>query len=171
MSARRAVTAASAVTVGVTTGVLFSFAVGVMPGLHDLPDDEFITAFQHIDDAITNPLFTVVAFTGGAVALVAATVMERRDMRSPRFVLNAAASLLYIAGVVVVTMAGNVPKNDRLGKIDVATSTLAQLAAARSAFEGSWNTLNVVRTVAGVAALALVAVAATIRPRLKENTS
>ena len=51
-------------------GFLFAFAVVVMPGLRNLPDREFIRAFQEIDGVIQRgqPLFGAV-WLGSALAL------------------------------------------------------------------------------------------------------
>ena len=75
-----------------------------------------------------NPLFIGGAFMGGAASLVAATVAHRHE--PARFRLLAAASAAYVLGVVGVTMAGNVPLNEKLAEISVATASGAEVAAA-----------------------------------------
>ena len=144
-------------TVGLTSGVMFDWQVTVMPGLGELPDREFVSSFQALDRAIMNPLFIGGAFLGGAAFLVAATVAHRQARGRVR--LLAAASALYVVGVVGVTIAGNVPLNERLQDIDVASASSAEVAAARADFEGPWNRLHVVRTGASVLSLALVGLA------------
>ncbi|MDN5861738.1 MAG: DUF1772 domain-containing protein [Pseudonocardia sp.] len=124
-----------------------------MPGLGQLPDAEFIDAFQAIHRAIMNPLFIGGAFMGGAASLVAATAAHRRE--SGRFRLLAAASAVYVLGVVGVTIAGNVPLNEKLAKLSAATASGAEMAAARSDFEAPWNRLHLVRTGAAVGSLVL----------------
>ena len=62
-----------------------------------------------------NPLFIGGAFMGGAASLVAATVAHRQE--PARLRLLAAASAVYALGVVDVTMAGNVPLNEKLAKV------------------------------------------------------
>jgi uncharacterized membrane protein len=147
----------AATTVGLTSGVMFCYQVAIMPGLGQLPDREFIAAFQAIDRSIVNPIFVVGSFLGGAVWLVAATAAHRRAAR--RFRWLAAASAIYVIGVVGVTLAGHVPMNQRLAQFPVASSTDQQAAVARSAFEAPWNDLHVVRTGASVASLLLVCLA------------
>ena len=66
----------AAVTVGVTAGVMFCYQVSIMPGLRKLPDEQFITTFQDIDEETVNPLFVGVMFIGGLVFLVAASVLH-----------------------------------------------------------------------------------------------
>lgn len=154
---RKALLALAATTVGLTSGVMFCYQVAVMPGLGQLPDRQFVTAFQAIDRSIVNPVFLVGTFLGGAVWLVAATAVHRRERR--RFRLLAAASAIYVLGVVLVTVAGHVPMNERLARVTVASSSDAEVALARSEFEGPWNQLHLVRTGASVVSLVLVSLA------------
>lgn len=151
---RKALLTLAATTVGLTSGVMFCYQVAVMPGLGRLPDREFVTAFQATDRSIVNPVFLVGTFLGGAVWLVAAAVAHRRERR--RFRLLAAASAVYVLGVVPVTLVGHVPMNERLAGVTVAVASDAEVTAARSEFEGPWNRLHIVRTGAAVASLVLV---------------
>ena len=128
-----------------------------MPGLGDLPDAEFIAAFQALDRAIMNPLFIGGAFMGGAATLVAATVAHRQEPARSR--LLAAASAVYALGVVGVTMAGNVPLNEKLAEVSVATASPAEMSTARMDFEGPWKKLHLVRTGAALGSLVLVSLA------------
>jgi hypothetical protein len=49
MNATGIVLVLATLAVGVTAGVMFCYQIAVMPGLHQLGDREFISAFQHID--------------------------------------------------------------------------------------------------------------------------
>ncbi|MBA3780977.1 MAG: DUF1772 domain-containing protein, partial [Nocardioides sp.] len=115
---RKALMTLAATTVGLTSGVMFDWQVAVMPGLGELPDREFVSAFQALDRAIMNPLFIWGTFLGGAAFVVAAAAAHRQERG--RFRLLAAASAVYVLGVMGVTMAGNVPLNERLADVDVA---------------------------------------------------
>jgi uncharacterized membrane protein len=157
MSAADVLLALATTTVGVTAGVMFCYWTAVMPGLHELGDREFVLAFQQIDRKIVNPLFVMVTFLGGAALLVAGTVVEGID--SDRFGLLAAASLLYVIGVVGITVVWHVPRNATLARVAVSHTTSEDVARVRSDFEPSWNRLHGVRTLAAVASLALVAIA------------
>lgn len=152
---------AATASVGLSAGVLFCYQVAVMPGLASLDDRGFVTTFQSIDRAIVGPVYLGLAFFGAAAALGVATAVQRGRARA----LLGLATAIYLVGVVGVTMAWHVPHNDALKAIDVATSSDAALAAAREGFEGTWTRLNLVRTVAATASLALVARAATVARR------
>ena len=163
---RKALLTAATTTAGLTAGVFFDWQVTVMPGLEELPDAEFIATFQALDRAVKNPLFIGGAFIGGAASLVAATVAHRQEPARSR--LLAAASAVYALGVVGVTMAGNVPLNEKLAQVSVATASPAEMATARMDFEGPWKALHLVRTAAALASLVLVSLAMRSRDKTTE---
>jgi uncharacterized membrane protein len=88
------------------------------------------------------------------VLLPLATFLSR-DAEGARFALLLSASVVYIVGSFGVTVAGNVPLNEKIARADAS----AGAAAARAAFERPWNRLHTVRTVASIAATVLVFVA------------
>jgi uncharacterized membrane protein len=145
------------VTVGITAGVMFCYQIALMPGLHQLADREFIDAFQHIDRKIVNPLFVVVAFLGGAVMLVVGTALQGPG--SLRFGLLVAASVVYVVGVVIVTLAWHVPRNTELDRLPVSTVAPEHAARARKKFEAPWMRLHIVRTIAATASLCMLSAA------------
>ncbi len=153
---RKALLTAATTTAGLTAGVFFDWQVTVMPGLEELPDAEFIATFQALDRAVKNPLFIGGAFMGGAASLLAATVAHRHEPARLRHL--AAASAVYMAGVGV-TLAGNVPLNEKLGEVLLATASPAEMATARMDFEGPWKALHLVRTAAALGSLVLVSLA------------
>ena len=162
---RKALLTAATTTAGLTAGVFFDWQVTVMPGLEELPDAEFIATFQALDRAVKNPLFIGGAFMGGAVSLVAAAVAHRHEPARLRHL--AAASAAYLVGVGV-TLAGNVPLNEKLAQVSVATASPAEMATARMDFEGPWKALHLVRTAAALASLVLVSLAMRSRDKTTE---
>lgn len=161
MNVKRILLTLATTAVGICAGVMFCYQVAIMPGIGRLPDREFIGAFQAMDDEIVNPLFVGLVFLGGAVLLILTTAAHRDE--PCLFRLLAVAAGIYVAGVVVVTIAGNVPKNETLADFQVAASTSPEAAAARGDFEDSWNRLHVVRTLASVASLAMLSAAQLVR--------
>jgi len=85
--------------------------------------------------------------------LPVATWMHRGD--SVQCGLLLAASVVYIVGVLGVTMAGNVPLNEALDRFDAGTATVAQMARQRELFEGPWMALHSWRSVAAVVSFML----------------
>ena len=128
-------------------GLLFAFAVVIMPGIKNLDDAAFIRAFQTIDRIIQNnqPLFMFV-WAGSVLALIGSAVTAIGALTGVDRLLIIVATLLYLLGVQVPTIAINIPLNNQLQKLDVASMTGAARQRARETFEARWNRWNVIRT-------------------------
>jgi uncharacterized membrane protein len=128
-------------------GLLFVFAIVVMPGIKRLPDREFIRAFQVMDGVIQNnqPLFVLV-WVGSAVTLLAAAVIGLGQLEGVGRLLIIVATLAYIFGVQLPTVTINVPLNNKLQTLDVAVASGTEQKMARNAFEPRWNRWNAIRT-------------------------
>lgn len=134
-------------------GLFFAFSVAVNGALHRLKDSEYVAAMQSINLVILNPVFLLTFFVPVLLLPLAAYL---HSAIFPRFALLLAASLLYIVGTIGVTMAGNVPLNERLARFDLGAADGAEIARARAEYERPWNRLNGVRTAASIAATFLV---------------
>lgn len=140
---------------GLLAGVLYAFNVAIVPALRSIQPTEHIAAMQAINSKIKNPVF-MLSFLGPTVLLPLAAFLHRAD---PSFPLLVAAAALHILGANGVTIAGNLPLNDRLEKIDVRRLSEAEAEPIREAYQrrGSpWMRLHAVRTLAEIAATALV---------------
>jgi uncharacterized membrane protein len=129
-------------------GLLFVFAVVVMPGIGSLSDRDFIRAFQVIDRVVQNnqPLFLLV-WVGSAVAVLVAAVLGVWHLGGIDRWLVIGAAVIYVIGVQAPTITINVPLNDTLQRLDVSTMSEPARQQARLNFEPRWNQWNVVRTV------------------------
>ncbi len=139
-------------------GFLFAFATVVMPGIGRLDDKGFLRAFQEIDGVIQRgqPLFVLV-WAGSVLALVTSMVLGISQLDGADRLLLVAATLVYILGVQLPTFVINVPLNNVLQRVDLAETSGAEQARARSEFEPAWNRSNVFRTAcASVATLLLL---------------
>jgi len=145
---RRWLLGAAAVTTGLNAGVYFGWATGVMPGLANASDHTFVETMNEINDVIVNPAFMSVLF-GAPVLTGIAAVTEKGAMR-PWLLAALGANV----ATFLVTMAANVPLNDTLAAVDLATDDLRR---AREDFETPWVAWNIVRTVTSTAAAALIA--------------
>jgi len=149
----------SAFLCSLVAGFLFAYAVVVMPGIKNLTDREFIRTFQVTDRVIqnNNPLFIFV-WLGSAIAIIVASVYGVGDLQGFDLFLLAVASLAYILGVQVLTIAINLPLNNALQKIDVDVLNDTDIKKARNDFESRWNSTNVIRTAiaCGVSILLIV---------------
>lgn len=133
---------AATITVGLTAGLFFAFAVAVMPGLARTDAATFVRAMQRINVAIVNPVFLVV-FLGPLPTLALGAA------RGPSRTWATAALVLY-AATVAITVAGNIPLNNALMKVPTDQGG-AVLEAGRAEFETRWNRLHLIRTVAVIA--------------------
>jgi uncharacterized membrane protein len=136
-------------------GLLFVFAIVVMPGIRSLNDREFIRAFQVMDGVIQNnqPLFVLV-WVGSVVALVTSAVFGIGQLDGVGRLLIIFAALAYILGVQLPTITINIPLNNKLQTLDVEAMNETTQKKARNDFEPRWIRWNSIR--AALASLASV---------------
>lgn len=146
------------------TGLLFTFALLIMPGLGKLEDHVFLQSFQEIDGIIqrNHPIFIAV-WLGSILSLLIATLMGFDQLdRLPQGLLTTATAL-YLLGVQLPTFRGNVPLNNQLRTLDLMTMNETELAETRRSFEPAWNRLNLFRTSICLAVAILLIVVAILR--------
>lgn len=124
-------------------GFLFAFAIVTMPGIKSLNDREFIRAFQVMDRVIQNnhPIFVLV-WVGSVAALVISAVLGIGRLDGVERLLIIFATLAYLFGVQLPTIAINIPLNNKLQTLDVGEMNETTQHAARKDFEPSWNRWN-----------------------------
>ena len=143
---------------GIVGGVFFAFSTFVMKALAQLPASQGVAAMQRINVVVLNPLFLGV-FLGTALLAAACVVMSVPGWSTPRSILLLASGALYLVGSFLVTMALNVPRNERLAGLDPASSQAAEYWVA---YLREWSLWNHVRSAASVASAACSAVALAI---------
>lgn len=146
-----ALTITSALGSGIVAGVFFAFSSFVMAALARLPANQGIEAMQSINVTVINPLFMLILFGTGLIC-VALSVVVYLAWPQPRGLLLIAAAVIYIVGVLVVTMAGNVPLNDTLAATN---PQAAEAAAWWAGYLRDWLTWNHVRTIASALSMTL----------------
>lgn len=134
------------------TGIVFTFALLVMPGTGKLADREFLRAFQEMDGIIqrSHPIFITV-WVGSNSALLASVILAFGRLDGLPLALLLASTVVYYLGVQLPTILGNIPLNNRLQKLNLETMGPEPLASARSQFERPWNRLNMLRTCVALA--------------------
>lgn len=150
-----AATLATALGCGLVADVFFAFSTFVMSALKRLSAAQGIAAMQSINELAVTPAFMAVLFGTAAacLGLVAWAVISLGE-RPAALVL--AGGALYIIGTIGVTIARNVPLNDRLAKLH------PQGAAAAGRWDEyvtKWTAWNHVRTAAALAAAATLTIA------------
>ena len=153
-----ALTFFAAIGSGLVGGVFFAFSTFVMQALTRLRPAQGIAAMQSINVTVLNRWFFI-PFFGTAAACVALVVSSLSGWREPGSWLRLVASGLYLVGTILVTIVGNVPRNNALAAVDAES---ADGAAVWARYVPGWTRWNTLRTAAALAAattlmLALVA--------------
>ena len=144
-------------------GLFYAYSCSVNVGLNRLSDGEYLRAMQSINKAILNPWFFA-SFLGTLILLPICTwSIFKIETGSASFYFLLAATVIYMIAVFGVTMAGNVPLNNMLDKIDIASSTINEVKGLRARFENPWNRLHLIRTLGSVSSLLLALAAMVIR--------
>jgi uncharacterized membrane protein len=150
-----AATLVSALGCGLVAGVFFAFSSFVMAALRRLKPEEGIAAMQAINILAVTPAFMTALFGTAAacLGLVVWAVISRGEQPAA---LVLAGGALYIVGSIGVTIACNVPLNNRLAALHPQG---ADAAGYWAKYVSTWTAWNHVRTVAALAAAALLTVA------------
>jgi uncharacterized membrane protein len=140
----------AALGTGMMGGLFFAFSTSVMGAFARLPAPQGIVAMQSINVVILNPVFFV-AFFGTALLCVVLAIAAffRWGEAGSAWLLT--GSILYLAGIILVTMIFNVPLNNALAAVDPANT---QGAVVWTRYLAEWVPWNHVRAVAGLSALA-----------------
>lgn len=128
-------------------GVFFAFSSFIMKSLARLPSSEGIAAMQSINVVVLNRSFlgTFMGTAAIALLLIVLSIAQWGSDASPLFLTGA---VLYLVGTFVVTIAGNVPLNNRLA----ATEPDENAGPIWDHYLERWTQFNSLRTVAAIAA-------------------
>lgn len=110
---------------GLMAGVFFAFSIAIMPALRRVPATQAIAVMQVTNRAIVNPVFLLV-FLGTALLNLGALPMAWW-VGSLGLALSA---LIYLLGALAVTVAGNIPRNNALDRLDPLAPTAPGLLGA-----------------------------------------
>lgn len=155
MTIENVVLVAGGVLAGLHAGLLYDFAIDVVPSMQKLKPKAHIEMFQAIDKTITNLLFFP-SFFGPIVLLPLAAFLFRGE---PQFPWLVAAAIIQIFGCNAVTIRKHLPLNTELAKVDTHKISDAEAEKVRLTFQGPgsiWNRFHAVRTLAGIIATTLV---------------
>jgi uncharacterized membrane protein len=139
-------TFAASLGAGIIGGVFFAFSSFVMPALARLPPSQGVAAMQSINVTVLNRLFLDV-FVGTAVLCLVLCARSVMAWAEPGARFGLIASLLYLVGVIAVTRAFHIPRNDALGTVAAESAEAAELW---SRYLVEWCFWNHVRGAAAV---------------------
>jgi uncharacterized membrane protein len=145
-----ALTFAAALGCALAAGVFFAFSTFVMAGLDRAASASAVAAMQGINRAAPGPPLMTVLF-GSAVLCLAVAVVALLGNAGAAGGFAAAGGVAYLLGTVGITMAANVPLNDRLDRVDAEGP---EAAAEWHHYHRRWRAWNHVRTLTSLAATA-----------------
>jgi uncharacterized membrane protein len=119
-----------------------------MSGLDRLAPEHGLLAMQSINRRAVTPAFMTALFAPAALCVAVAI--------GDGSALAIAGAALYLLGPIGTTIAGNVPLNDALERLDPADP---QAAARWRDYSRRWTALNHLRVALGIAAAALLVAA------------
>jgi len=135
----------SVILTGLSAGLFYAWSVSVIPGTQNVMDTVYLETMQSINRAILNPAFYLIFF-GSLLFLSGASIYEFHSSKLT-FWLLLSASIFYLIGTVGITALGNVPLNDQLNVLDLATMNADKMTEFRNFYEINWNRLHLIRTV------------------------
>ena len=137
-------------------GLLFGFAIVVMPGIAKLSDKEYLLTFKHMDGIIQNnqPLFVLV-WVGSILSVILTLVFGIMNLKGEQLYLLAGAASVYLVGVQLPTFRVNIPLNNELQNLDIEELEETQAKSSRTKFETPWNRWNRIRTINAIVAVSM----------------
>lgn len=141
----------SALLCSLVAGLVFTFAIVVMPGVRRLGDLAFLQSFKAMDRVIQNnqPVFILV-WVGSAVVLLVSTVLGVWQLEGLDRILLIVACAIYLFGVHFPTITINIPLNNHLQSQDLEAMTTPELSDTKAKFESRWLRWNAIRTVLAI---------------------
>ncbi len=139
---------------GLMAGLFFIFSNTVMRALGQLQLSQGIAAMQSINRVILNPLFLSVFFgtAGGSLFLLVSIIWR---WSQPKSMYLLAGSILYLTGVMLVTIRLNVPLNNTLESMSSGDPKAEQFWANYLNRWTMWNHVRTVTALLGTAAFIL----------------
>lgn len=149
----------SALLCSLVAGLVFTFAIIVMPGIKNLGDLDYLRSFKAMDRVIQNnqPVFILV-WLGSAVVLLLSTVLGIWQLEGLNRILLVAACVIYVFGVHVPTITINIPMNNHLQSQNLESMTPPELMKTKAIFESRWLRWNAIRTALAILTTTLLLV-------------
>ena len=141
---------------GLVAGIFFAFSTFVMRTLGQLPENQGIAAIKAINVKVLNTWFFLAFFGTGAVCLRVAFLALGSGAGTHRAYLLAVRAL-YLVGCLLVTVAFNLPLNNRPASAEPDSPGAEALWA--HYLSSRWTLWNHVSTAASLAAAGLFATA------------
>ncbi|WP_191600852.1 DUF1772 domain-containing protein [Marinomonas algicola] len=140
------------VITGIMAGIYFAFSVFIMKSLSQLPNIEGARAMNRINDVIIKTVFLPL-FLGSTFWYAGLIIWSFVNWQSGQSTLIISASLVYIVGMFLITVIGNVPLNK---KLKVSENDEKELSKTWPYYLQKWTQFNHLRTLSAMISLALL---------------
>ena len=140
-------------------GLVFTFAIIVMPGIKKLEDLAYLQSFKAMDRVIQDnqPVFLLV-WLGSVVTMFISTALGIWQLGGLDRMILVVACLIFVLGVHLPTITINIPLNNRLQSLDLETMTTDELLKTKAEFEHRWLRWNSIRTILAIITTVLLIV-------------
>lgn len=145
----------SAISVGIMAGVYYTFSAFVMRSLDAIEAPSGMLAMQSINRTIVRSSFLPIFF-GSTLACAVLAVIAVLNLSAPGAIWTLIGSTLYVIGMFVVTVAGNVPLNNQLEATKADSPEGAEMWAS---YMRKWIVWNHVRTIACIVSTVMLVLA------------
>ncbi len=142
----------AAISAGIMAGVYFTFSFFAMRALAELGDEAGARAMQSINVVIQRSFFLPLFFAS-TLACAALVVLGLTGFAGANAMWVIAGGAVYVIGMFVVTLIGNVPLNNRLDAVDPASE---EGAVMWREYLARWTPLNHIRTFACTLAMGML---------------
>ena len=140
----------SILSCSLVTGLIFTYAIVVLPGFSKLDDKEYLRAFQVTDEVIQNnqPLF-MLTWIGSIISVLGAILASilSPELAKTWFVVLIGA--VYLIGVQGITITIHLPMNNHIKDLNLDELDDQTLSKERLKLETKWNYFNNIRTGVG----------------------
>ena len=148
-------TSIAAIASAAAAGMMYVFSTFVMRGLDRTGPVSAITAMRGINVAANSNGAFLLAFFSAALLSIGVGVVAVIQIGSPGSGWLLAGAIFGVLGAVI-TIAFNVPLNNRLDTVDPAGISVADAAREWQAYVSTWTAWNHARTVTAIVASVLM---------------
>ena len=154
----------SILSCSLVTGLIFTYAIVVLPGFSKLDDKEYLRAFQVTDEVIQNnqPLF-MLTWIGSIISVLGAILASilSPDLGETWFIVL--IGVVYLVGVQGITITIHLPINNHIKDLNLDELDNQTLMKERLKLETKWNYFNNIRTGAGLFVIMSLLLVLTVR--------
>lgn len=140
---------------GMMAGLFCSFSSFIMQALSEIPHSSGIAAMQAINRVIVKPSFLLV-FWGTGLADALAVGFGWQQLNNTALIWSIAGGVIYVTGILFITIAFNIPLNNRLESVDPKSTEGSRVW---ETYLIIWVRWNHVRSIAAIASTLCLSIA------------